>query len=541
MKKSIITLFLLAGTTIASQAAIYVVGHVTTTTPATETTEAVEKTDTVKFEMGDRGDGIYSAWINLDENKRLTSFNVLNESLATETSKGLLGAAEGTAIKSTQTVALTGEDAVALDGSIAEDRDLDVFFNPVDSTVTMVSKWNGLYIRGAVNGWGFGDEYKFEYGSGKFVYYFDQGTALMDNLGGESDGFKIANGDWSVSYSLTGDADARTIEFGKATTLTEGDNMYFPTTPYLAEITFDAITKEMTVKEPTLFLRGEMYDWSADVTRAFAPNSHVQGLYELSLAEPTQFNKSFKVGTADWEGHYNFGSFYGQAPVLKLYTGSGTQDIYFSETDGPTADKLYLMTYVAEGALKGNLFLGLPEKLYIVGLGDWNPSEPAKSLDPVEDELGAYEIKGVEPEGTNTDFRIYDGKNSDWGLCSWGFGGEDVANDLEWANDTATAQFTKGFRGKVNIPVGGKYDIKMNIFTGVMTIVNTNHDSVAEVATANVSVSANAGLITVNGTDSMEVYTVGGAHVASGVKTARVASGLYIVRAAGKAFKVIVK
>lgn len=545
---------------LSSQATIYLVGNVKTTTPATDSEEATEAISQIKKEMDDRGDGICTAWLQLEENQQLLDFKILNDELVTESCDGMLGVnavdeettVDPVAIMSTQTLTLANGKSsgdVTLDQSIAGDRDFDVFFDPTTGKLTMVSKWYNLFVRGAVNGWGFGDEFKLNYdGSGIYNYFFNQGTTLMGYNGGEKfgeadPGFKIASGDWGIEYSMLGDETSRILELDTAYPVEKGDNLYLGTTPQLAQLTFDAVAKTVTVKEPTFYLRGANFGgWDVDVVNMFQKSEDAEGVYELEFAVPAQMNGGFKVADANWTGNYNFGAAWGQFPVLKLTGASWSSDIQLAETDGPTVSKLYFAPYYGEGTLKGKLFLGMPEAMYIVGLGDWTPSNPQRALTPKEGELGVYEIKGVEPEGTNTDFRIYDGKNDSWDLCSWGIGEEDTANNLEWAEGRASAEFVKGWKGKVNLPQGGKYDITLNVFSGKMSIVDTNYSSsVAEGVAEGVSVVAANGEIAVKGAAAMDVYTISGALVATGADRVRVAAGLYIVKAAGKAFKVIVK
>lgn len=542
--------------TLSSQATIYLVGNVKTTGSDADT----ETTTQIKKEMGERADGVCAAWLELEEGKQLVDFKILNDEMVSDTCDGLLGVnavdeettVDPVAIMSTQTLALANgksSGSVTLDSSIASDRDFDVFFDPATGKLTLVSKWYNLFVRGAVNGWGFSDDYRMQYdGDGIYNYFFNQGTTLMGYNNGEefdgvTPGFKIASGDWGIEYSMVGDEASRILETGVAYPAEKGENLYFATTPQLAQLTFDVVAKTITVKEPTFYLRGANFGgWGADIVNMFQKSEVAEGVYELEFGVPAQMNGGFKVGDANWTSNYNFGAAWGQFPVLKLTGASWSSDIVISETDGPTVSKIYFAPYYGEGSLKGKLFLGMPEAMYIVGLGDWSPSNPQRALTPKEGEFGVYEIKGVEPEGANTDFRIYDGKNDSWDLCSWGFGEADEANDVEWVEGKASAEFVKGWKGKVNLRQGTKYDISINVFTGKMEIVDLNFiSSVADGVAESVSVVAANGEIAVKGAETMDVYTVSGALVATGADRVRVANGLYIVKAAGKAFKIIVK
>lgn len=504
------------------------------------------------YELTDAdADGVYTLNLSLPEGTKLGRFKIVDN--------GTMMGTQNTydyKLNSTETLALAdASDAGCCDlaDGMADHRNFDVFYAASTKTVTVISRDYSLYLRGALNGWNSPDIHKFRYENG--VYSLDilpnEAEALVNSSDFESPGFKIASGDWSVEYATYSD-DTNTVNFGEGKVL-EGvsytKNIYLaPQESYqMTKVTFNALSKELLFgpSDMGLYLRGDeekFGTWNVVDNLKFS-QSEAGNWFELDFAEATAMSGNFKVASSGWE--LNFGNAYGLSPVLKLeQTGAG--DINLGES-APEATTLYFAPYMENGNRKGNLFLGLPAQVYLIGLnGDWNTKPISTALTQDQTLPYIYANDAVTVNESDSDVRIFDNvTDGDYGIASWGLGKGDgsYTSDLTFTNDVANVKFVKGAQDKILLPAGNTYSIRFNIFTGETSITRNGESSIVSSLEGkdDVKVVGGNGVITVSGADRIAVYTTSGALVSENISNVNVPGGIYIVKADNKVIKIVVK
>ena len=427
--------------------------------------------------------------------------------------------------------------------------DFEFYYDSNRSKLTLIAPEYPLYLRGEFNGWTNADRMTYE-GNGVFAFdVYGQAEGMVYKTG-ESKGFKIADSAWGIFYgfnSKTGEE--ATVSVNGTTTLEQygNNNAFFESDVLFVNMKFDAISKNLTVTPitdvaainfPDLYLANDDDaddDWFSQKDKfKFTYNAQLKA-FELQFDEPWSYSGDMKVAAEGWLRAFNFGSASDGLAVRRLASNSwwGGDFKYSGEMT-----HVYFVPYFLNGTLCGNVIFDLPEELYIVGLGDWNPQNPQRALLPVAGKTGLYRIEGVGVSAGNQDFRIFDGK-TDWDVGTWGFGEADEAHGVDQTIWYTSVTFTKGWSGKVNLEEGD-YDIDFNIFTGEMVIKNLDTSSVANVADDSVKVVAANGVISADGA-LIDVYTLSGACIARHAEKVEAANGLYIVVANGKAQKVVLK
>ncbi len=547
MKK--LVLLFAACSSLAASANVYLAGEINNWTSS----EAYELTD------GD-GDGIYSLFLSLPEGTTLGRFKINDNEV-------LYGSqnSDDYKLRSTETYAAATADnagTLALVDASANDRDLDIFYDTRDGRhdVIVVDKWYGLYVRGAFNGWGYPDASKLNYdGTGQYsvVLLADElknmGYNNGDKVNGQDPGFKVASGDWQIEYGSNSDnADESMVAFdGDATALTgysNTKNMYLADADNyeVAKLTFNVFSKEVKVFSNPLYLRGENFgNWNVVEDYRFVQSAVAPNVYELTFAEPCTITGGFKVADKDFTGYVNYGSAYGMEPVLKLTPYSTSADVNLGESTREVS-KVYFATYLENGQRRGNLLLGLPEQLYVIGVnGDWNTNPINTVLAADANNLGVYVNENVAIGATDSEVRIFDNQTAgDYGIASWGLGlgSDSYTTELTFENGAASCTFIKGQQDKIKLYANKTYSISFNLFTGEARIVEQGSGAaVAAVESATANAIGKQGEIEIIG-GTADVYTLGGALVATGVEQIDVPAGLYIVKTNnGKVEKVVVK
>ena len=512
------------------------------------------------------GDGIFTYTLNLD-NGYLEKFSVWDSERSER-----IGHDYG--IRSGETLKITynGKDNIYSINPQNSVKHADFFFdNRTDEKkITMVVYDYPMYLRCKDN-WGMDDNLKMTYTplSGKYTITIDsqfakQNLVKIDDDGGS--GFKISggyDGNWD-NYFGTGSEFSLSTPYDKkaASPIYHwGGNGYVSFPVYDLNdvtITFDAV--ENTIKAeatPVFYLR--MYpDYSCRDDNRFEPYEGQEGVFVLRFGEQRQLTSDMKVASGNaagnWDGTLNFGSAYGSGKVLKLRSAQDGGDFAFNES--VTTDVVYFAPfYDADGVLAGNIYAGLPDNLYILGLGEWTPQNMSKKLDKFTRD-GVYHISGVEVyDDAASTFRICDANapSVDYYITSWGYKSDnnDVSDLDEDTEYLRKATFHKGDAGNMKVPTG-KYAITFNIFNGEILVVNEDkanrngEDSedlsgTDEVADNSVKVSTIGNVIRIYGATETEIYGVSGVLLARNVNEYATTRGIYLIKADNKVIKVVVR
>ena len=514
------------------------------------------------------GDGIFTYTLNLD-NGYLEKFSVWDSERSER-----IGHDYG--IRSGETLKITynGKDNIYSINPQNSVKHADFFFdNRTDEKkITMVVYDYPMYLR-CKGHWGMDDNLKMTYTplSGKYTITIDsqfakQNLVKIDDDGGS--GFKISGGyygNWD-NYFGTGSEFSLSTPYDKkaASPIYHwGGNGYvsFPVYDLNKDvtITFDAVEKTIKAEAtPVFYLRGMDGDYSCRDNNRFKPYEGQEGVFVLRFGEQRQLTSNMKVASGNaagnWDGTLNFGSAYGSGKVLKLQSAQAAGDFAFNES--VTTDVVYFAPfYDADGVLAGNIYAGLPDNLYILGLGEWTPQNMSKKLDKFTRD-GVYHISGVEVnDDAASSFRICDANapSVDYYITSWGYKSDnnDVSDLDEDTEYKRVATFHKGDAGNMKVPTG-KYAITFNIFNGEILVVNedkansngANSEALSgtdEVADNSVKVSTIGNVIRIYGATETEIYGVSGVLLARNVNEYATTRGIYLIKADNKVIKVVVR
>ena len=432
------------------------------------------------------GDGIFTYTLNLD-NGYLEKFSVWDS----DQSKRI---GNDCGIRSGETIKITydGKDNIYSIDPEKSVKHADFFFdNRTDEKkITMVVYDYPMYLR-CKDHWGIEDNLKMTYTplSGKYTITIDSQLAKQKLVKIDDDsgsGFKISggyDGSW-YNYFGTGSEFSLSTPYDKkaASPIYHwGGNGYVSFPVYDLNdvtITFDAVEKTIKAEAtPVFYLR--MYpDYSCRDDNRFEPYEGQEGVFVLRFGEQRQLTSDMKVASGNaagnWDGTLNFGSAYGSGKVLKLQSAQGYGDFAFNKS--VTTDVVYFAPfYDADGVLAGNIYAGLPDNLYILGLGEWTTRNKLKKLDKYTRD-GVYHISGVEVSEANAStFRICDAnapsENEQWNITSWGYKSDnnDVSDLDEDTEYLRKATFHKEDAGNMKVPTG-KYAITFNIFNGEILV-----------------------------------------------------------------------
>lgn len=517
------------------------------------------------------GDGIFTYTLNLD-NGYLEKFSVWDSDQGKR-----IGNDYG--IRSGETLKITydGKDNIYSIDPEKSVKHADFFFdNRTDEKkITMVVYDYPMYLRCKDN-WGMDDNLKMTYTplSGKYTITIPSQFAkqkLVKIDGDSGSGFKISggyNGSWDNFFGTGSEFSLSTPYDKKAASpiyhFEKNGYVSFPVYDLNdVTITFDAV--ENTIKAeatPVFYLRGMDNDYSCRDNNRFEPYEGQEGVFVLRFGEQRQLTSDMKVASGNaagnWDGTLNFGSAYGSGKVLKLLSAQGYGDFAFNGS--VTTDVVYFAPfYDADGVLAGNIYAGLPDNLYILGLGDWTPQNMSNKLDKYTRD-GVYHISGVEVFDANaTSFRICDANApSDpdidpWKITSWGYkSNSDYVSDLdEHMEYKRVSTFHKGDNGNMEVPTG-KYAITFNIFNGEILVVNEDKansngkdsedlSGTDEVADNSVKVSTIGNVIRIYGATETEIYGVSGVLLARNVNEYATTRGIYLIKADNKVIKVVVR
>ena len=513
------------------------------------------------------GDGIFTYTLNLD-NGYLEKFSVWDSDQGKR-----IGHDYG--IRSGENLKITygGKDNIYSKDPEKSVKHADFFFdNRTDEKkITMVVYDYPMYLRCKDN-WGMDDNLKMTYTplSGKYTITIDsqfakQNLVKIDDDGGS--GFKISggyDGNWD-NYFGTGSEFSLSTPYDKkaASPIYHwGGNGYVSFPVYDLNdvtITFDAVEKTIKAEAtPVFYLRGMDGNYSCRDNNRFEPYEGQEGVFVLRFGEQRQLTSDMKVASGNaagnWDGTLNFGSAYGSGKVLKLRSAQDGGDFAFNES--VTTDVVYFAPfYDADGVLAGNIYAGLPDNLYILGLGEWTPQNMSKKLDKFTRD-GVYHISGVEVSDANAStFRICDANapSVDYYITSWGYKSDnnDVSDLDEDTEYLRKATFHKGDAGNMKVPTG-KYAITFNIFNGEILVVNedkansngANSEALSgtdEVADNSVKVSTIGNVIRIYGATETEIYGVSGVLLARNVNEYAATRGIYLIKADNKVIKVVVR
>ena len=513
------------------------------------------------------GDGIFTYTLNLD-NGYLEKFSVWDSERSER-----IGHDYG--IRSGENLKITygGKDNIYSKDPEKSVKHADFFFdNRTDEKkITMVVYDYPMYLRCKDN-WGMDDNLKMTYTplSGKYTITIDSQFAkqkLVKIDGDDGSGFKISggyDGNWD-NYFGTGSEFSLSTPYDKkaASPIYHwGGNGYVSFPVYDLNdvtITFDAVEKTIKAEAtPVFYLRGMDGNYSCRDNNRFEPYEGQEGVFVLRFGEQRQLTSDMKVASGNaagnWDGTLNFGSAYGSGKVLKLRSAQDGGDFAFNES--VTTDVVYFAPfYDADGVLAGNIYAGLPDNLYILGLGEWTPQNMSKKLDKFTRD-GVYHISGVEVSDANAStFRICDANapSVDYYITSWGYKSDnnDVSDLDEDTEYLRKATFHKGDAGNMKVPTG-KYAITFNIFNGEILVVNEDkansngEDSedlsgTDEVAENSVKVSTIGNVIRIYGATETEIYGVSGVLLARNVNEYATTRGIYLIKADNKVIKVVVR
>lgn len=513
------------------------------------------------------GDGIFTYTLNLD-NGYLEKFSVWDSDQGKR-----IGNDYG--IRSGETLKITydGKDNIYSINPQNSVKHADFFFdNRTDEKkITMVVYDYPMYLRCKDN-WGMDDNLKMTYTplSGKYTITIDSQFAkqkLVKIDGDDGSGFKISggyDGSWD-NYFGTGSEFSLSTPYDKkaASPINHwGKNGYISFPVYDLNdvtITFDAVKNTIKAEAtPVFYLRGLDGDYSCRDNNRFEPYEGQDGVFVLRFSESRNLTSNMKVasGNADgnWDGTLNFGSAYGSGKVLKLQSAQKYGDFFFNES--VTTDVVYFAPfYDADGSLAGNIYAGLPDNLYILGLGEWTVQNMSRKLDKFTRE-GVYHINEVDvTDGGSSIFRICDANapSVDYYITSWGYKSDnnDVSDLDEDTEYLRKATFHKGDAGNMKVPTG-KYAITFNIFNGEILVVNkdkaysngANSEDLSgtdEVADNSVKVSTIGNVIRIYGATETEIYGVSGVLLARNVNEYATTRGIYLIKADNKVIKVVVR
>ena len=513
------------------------------------------------------GDGIFTYTLNLD-NGYLEKFSVWDSERSER-----IGHDYG--IRSGETLKITydGKDNIYSINPQNSVKHADFFFdNRTDEKkITMVVYDYPMYLRCKDN-WGMDDNLKMTYTplSGKYTITIDsqfakQNLVKIDDDGGS--GFKISggyDGNWD-NYFGTGSEFSLSTPYDKkaASAIYHGGGNGYVSFPVYdlndVTITFDAVEKTIKAEAtPVFYLRGMDGNYSCRDNNRFEPYEGQEGVFVLRFGEQRQLTSDMKVASGNaagnWDGTLNFGSAYGSGKVLKLRSAQDGGDFAFNES--VTTDVVYFAPfYDADGVLAGNIYAGLPDNLYILGLGEWTPQNMSKKLDKFTRD-GVYHISGVEVyDDAASTFRICDANapSVDYYITSWGYKSDnnDVSDLDEDTEYLRKATFHKGDAGNMKVPTG-KYAITFNIFNGEILVVNedkaisngANSEDLSgtdEVADNSVKVSTIGNVIRIYGATETEIYGVSGVLLARNVNEYAATRGIYLIKADNKVIKVVVR
>lgn len=513
------------------------------------------------------GDGIFTYTLNLD-NGYLEKFSVWDSERSER-----IGHDYG--IRSGENLKITygGQDNIYSKDPEKSVKHADFFFdNRTDEKkITMVVYDYPMYLRCKDN-WGMDDNLKMTYTplSGKYTITIDSQFAkqkLVKIDGDDGSGFKISggyNGSWDNFFG-TGSEFSLSTPYDKkaASPISHGGGNGYVSFPVYdlndVTITFDAVEKTIKAEAtPVFYLRGMDGDYSCRDANRFKPYEGQEGVFVLRFGEQRQLTSNMKVASGNaagnWDGTLNFGSAYGSGKVLKLQSAQQYGDFAFNES--VTTDVVYFAPfYDADGVLAGNIYAGLPDNLYILGLGEWTPQNMSKKLDKFTRD-GVYHISGVEVSDANAlSFRICDANapSVDYYITSWGYKSDnnDVSDLDEDTEYLRKATFHKGDAGNMKVPTG-KYAITFNIFNGEILVVNgdkansngANSEDLSgtdEVADNSVKVSTIGNVIRIYGATETEIYGVSGVLLARNVNEYATTRGIYLIKADNKVIKVVVR
>lgn len=514
------------------------------------------------------GDGIFTYTLNLD-NGYLEKFSVWDSDQGKR-----IGNDYG--IRSGETLKITydGKDNIYSINPQNSVKHADFFFdNRTDEKkITMVVYDYPMYLRCKDN-WDMDDNLKMTYTplSGKYTITIDSQFAkqkLVKIDGDDGSGFKISggyNGSWDNFFGTGSEFSLSTPYDKKAASPIYhwGGNGYVSFPVYDLNdvtITFDAVEKTIKAEAtPVFYLRGMDGNYSCRDNNRFEPYEGQEGVFVLRFGEQRQLTSNMKVASGNaagnWDGTLNFGSAYGSGKVLKLRSAQDGGDFAFNES--VTTDVVYFAPfYDADGVLAGNIYAGLPDNLYILGLGEWTPQNMSKKLDKFTRD-GVYHISGVEVyDDAASTFRICDANapSVDYYITSWGYKSDnndvsDLDEDMEYKR---VATFHKGDAGNMKVPTTGKYAITFNIFNGEILVVNedkansngANSEDLSgtdEVADNSVKVSTIGNVIRIYGATETEIYGVSGVLLARNVNEYATTRGIYLIKADNKVIKVVVR
>lgn len=512
------------------------------------------------------GDGIFTYTLNLD-NGYLEKFSVWDS----DQSKRI---GNDCGIRSGETIKITdGKDNIYSIDPEKSVKHADFFFdNRTDEKkITMVVYDYPMYLR-CKDHWGMDDNLKMTYTplSGKYTITIPSQFAKQNLVkidGDSGSGFKISggyDGRWD-NYFGTGSEFSLSTPYDKkaASAIYHGGGNGYVSFPVYdlngVTITFDAVEKTIKAEAtPVFYLRGMDGDYSCRDANRFKPYEGQEGVFVLRFGEQRQLTSNMKVASGNaagnWDGTLNFGSAYGSGKVLKLRSAQPAGDFAFNES--VTTDVVYFAPfYDADGVLAGNIYAGLPDNLYILGLGEWNPQNMSKKLDKFTRD-GVYHISGVEVyDDAASTFRICDANapSVDYYITSWGYKSDnndvsDLDEDMEYKR---VATFHKGDAGNMKVPTG-KYAITFNIFNGEILVVNedkansngANSEDLSgtdEVADNSVKVSTIGNVIRIYGATETEIYGVSGVLLARNVNEYATTRGIYLIKADNKVIKVVVR
>lgn len=513
------------------------------------------------------GDGIFTYTLNLD-NGYLEKFYVWDS----EKSKPI---GDNYGIRSGQNITITygGQENIYSIDPEKSVKHADFFFdNRTDEKkITMVVYDYPMYLR-CKDHWGMDDNLKMTYTplSGKYTITIDSQFAKQNLVkidGDSGSGFKISggyDGSWDNFFG-TGSEFSLSTPYDKkaASAIYHGGGNGYVSFPVYdlngVTITFDAVEKTIKAEAtPVFYLRGMDGDYSCRDANRFKPYEGQEGVFVLRFGEQRQLTSNMKVASGNaagnWDGTLNFGSAYGSGKVLKLQSAQQYGDFAFNES--VTTDVVYFAPfYDADGVLAGNIYAGLPDNLYILGLGDWIPQNMSKKLDKFTRD-GVYHISGVEVSDANAlSFRICDANapSVDYYITSWGYKSDnnDVSDLDEDTEYLRKATFHKGDAGNMKVPTG-KYAITFNIFNGEILVVNEdkansnganseNLSGTDEVADNSVKVSTIGNVIRIYGATETEIYGVSGVLLARNVNEYATTRGIYLIKADNKVIKVVVR
>ena len=174
-----------------------------------------------------------------------------------------------------------------------------------------------------------------------------------------------------------------------------------------------------------------------------------------------------------------------------------------------------------------------PEKLYLKGSFSNLTANDRYLLSPTDNE-GEYSGSITFDESGTINFVLSEGDND--GDRTYG-----SSEDGETLNDKTTADVEEGNKTfAMNVKSGNIYNIDVDLKNGTISLSVIN--GIAKNTADGINITAGKGAIAVSGTEHFSVYATDGAVVATGAaRNINLPAGVYIVRAAGKAYKVVVK